>query len=89
MAGALTLADFRTELVRLTCRRCDCRGRYRRTTLIALYGNKAALPNLLTQFALDCPKRGKIGSVSCGADFSDLIERPPNRPPTATLRRRH
>jgi hypothetical protein len=51
MAGALTLADFRAKLIRLACRRCDCRGQYRWTTLIALFGEKAALPDVLAQLA--------------------------------------
>jgi hypothetical protein len=75
MGGALTLAEFRPELIRLACRRCDRRGQYRRTTLIALYGEKVALPDVLAQLGLDCPKRGAIGDEACGAYFPDLIER--------------
>ena len=89
MAGALTLADFRAKLIRLACRRCDCRGQYRWTTLIALFGEKAALPDVLARLALDYPKRGETGNEPCGAYFPDLIEQPPSRPPTGTLRRRH
>ena len=44
MAGALTLADFRAELIRVVCHRCDRRGQYRRTTLIALYSEKRRSP---------------------------------------------
>ena len=76
MAGALTLADFRAELIRVACRRCERRGQYRRTTLIALYGEKAALPDLLAQLAHGCPKCGTIGNEACGAYFPDLVERP-------------
>jgi hypothetical protein len=67
MAGALTLADFRVELIRLACRRCERRGQHRRTTLIALFGETATLPDVLAQLALDCPMRDTIGNNACSA----------------------
>ena len=89
MAGALTLADFRVELIRVACRRCEQRGQYRRSSLVALYGEAAPLPDVLAQLAHDCPRRGAIGNTACGAYFPDLIERPPDRSPTGRPRRRH
>jgi hypothetical protein len=77
--GALTLTDVRAELIRLDCRRCDCRGQYRRATLVGPYGKKAALPDVLAQLALDCPSRSEIGNEPCGAYFPDLSERSPTR----------
>ena len=89
MAGALTLADYPSNLVRVACRRCDRRGRHWRTTLIALYGEEAPLPKVLAFLTHDCPKRHGIGNEACGAYYSDLAERPPARPPAGTHRRRH
>ena len=80
MADALTLADFRAELTRVACRRCDWRGQYRRTALIARYGEEAPLPDVLAQLAHDCPMRSTIGNEACGAYFPDPIERPPAAP---------
>lgn len=74
MAGAFTLADFRAELIRVACRRRARRRQYRRSSLIALYGEKAPLPDVLGMLAHDCPKRGAIGNDSCGAYFPDLAE---------------
>lgn len=88
MADALTLADFRAELIGLACHRRDRRGQYRRTTLIALYGDKTPLPDVLAQVAHDCPKRGTIDNDACGAYFPDLVERQPRRPPRNTPARR-
>lgn len=51
MTGARILADYPDAMVRIACRRCDRRGQYRRTTLIALYGEEAALPDVLAQLA--------------------------------------
>ena len=89
MAGAITLAEFRAELIGLACRRCERRGQYRRSSLIARYGEKAALPDVLARLSDDCPMRSTIGSNACGAYFPDLIERPPSRLSAGTLRRRH
>ena len=89
MGGALTLADYPAKLVRVACRRCDRRGRYWRTTLIALYGAEAPLPNVLAFLAHDCPKRRGIGNGTCGAYYPDLVEHSPGRTPAGLLRRRH
>ena len=55
MTGALTLADYPGATVRIACRGCDRRGRYRRSSLIALYGEGALLPDVLRQLAHGCP----------------------------------
>jgi hypothetical protein len=86
MADALTLADYPGKLVRIACRRCDRRGRYWRTTLIAIYGAEAPLPSVLAFLAHDCPKRRGIGNDACGAYYPDLAERPSGRPPTTSTR---
>ncbi len=83
MTGPLTLAEYPEEIVSVSCRKCDRRGRYRRSSLMALYGKKAALPDVLAQLARDCPKRGGIGNDSCGAYFPDLVKGLRGRPPGA------
>lgn len=75
MAGALTLAEYPDATVRVACRRCDWRGRYRQSSLAALCGEKAALPDVLRQLAHDCPRRGAVGNEAYGAYFPDLVER--------------
>lgn len=89
MAGALKLANYPHDMVRVACRKCDRRGQYRRSSLIALYGPTVPLPDVLGQLAHDCPKRGGMGNDSCGAYFPDLVERPPTRSPRETPARRY
>ena len=88
MTGALTLADYREEIVSVSCRKCVRRGQYRRSSMIALYGEKAGLPDVLLQLAQDCPKCGGIGNDSCGAYFPDLVERAHTPPPRRSPARR-
>ena len=76
MTGAVPLADYPEKLVRIACRKCDRRGRYWRSSLIALYGETAPLPDVLCHLVRNCPKRGGIGNEACGAYFPDLVERP-------------
>lgn len=84
MAGTLTLADYPTDLVHIACQRCDRRGQYRRAALIARYGEKALLPDLLARLTRDCPMRSMTRNKACGAYFLDLIERQLTRPPART-----
>jgi hypothetical protein len=76
MTGARILADYPDAMVRIVCRKCDRRGQYRRSSLVALCGEKAGLPEALRHLAHDCPKRGGIRNDSCGAYFPNLAERP-------------
>lgn len=66
MTGARTLTDYPVAIVRIACRKCERRSQYRRSSPIALYGKKAALPDVFAQLAHDCPKRGAIGNATCG-----------------------
>lgn len=52
MAGALTLADYPDAAVRVACRKCDRRGRYRLATLRALYGEAFGLSEGLGHIGL-------------------------------------
>lgn len=51
MTGALKLADYPHDMVRIACRKCDRRGEYRRSSLIARYRDKAPPPDVLGQLA--------------------------------------
>jgi len=82
MADGLTLADHPFDPVHVACWRCHRRGRHWRTTLVALYGADAPLPNVLAFLAHDCPMRDAIGNEACGACFLDLVMR-------AQMRRRY
>jgi hypothetical protein len=73
-APRLTLADYLDAVVRLACRKCDRRWQYQRAVLIALYGESAALPDVLAQLTRDCPNRGAISNEVCGAYFPNLVE---------------
>lgn len=77
MTGARALADYPDPMARIACRRCDRRGQHRRSSLVALYGEKVPLPDVLGPLAHDCPKRERIVNEACGAYFPDLVERPP------------
>jgi hypothetical protein len=55
----LTLADIaaRTDRLVVACSRCDRRGRYSLTELIAKYGRDKSGIELLREFSADCPHR--------------------------------
>lgn len=68
--GALLLADYPGELVRLACDRCGRTGRYRRTALAARFGPDMALPDMLAALAA-CDRRGRMHD-GCRARYPDL-----------------
>jgi hypothetical protein len=72
MTGAHTLANYPRGVVRVACRKCDRRGQYLRSSLMALYGAAEPLPDVLRRLAHDCPKRDAIENDTCGAYFPDL-----------------
>ena len=70
--GALTLADYPADLIRLACRRCQRRGQYRKDRLIAEHGAGKPLPDLRADLA-QCTGGITSGQWSaCGAYFVDL-----------------
>ena len=73
-APRLTLADYLDAEVRIACRKCDRRWQYRRAALIVLYGESAALPDVLAQLTRDCPNRGAVSNKASGAYFPNLAE---------------
>jgi hypothetical protein len=71
-----TLGDRPVPIVRIACRFCEHRGRYRLETLLAAYGPAYDLTDLLAHLARDChaavERTGKLGCK--GPYFPDLEE---------------
>lgn len=71
--GALTVASYPLDSVRLSCRKCGREGRYRRSTLVERFGPEARMPDVLRVLA-DCPRYGNTGDP-CQAIYPDLSTR--------------
>jgi hypothetical protein len=70
--GSICLADFPHEMVRLTCRKCERKGQYRKPNLLQRYDPATAMPDLLRQLATGCPLLRDFGNDRCGAYYVDL-----------------
>jgi hypothetical protein len=74
--GALVLADYPRDVIRIECELCARAGRYRLEGLIERYGPDMGLPELLDVLA-KCERKGDL-SRRCGARYPDLLaSRPP------------
>jgi hypothetical protein len=72
-ASAILLSEYRSEIVALACNKCERRGRYRKSSLVAIHGPKIALSDLRSRFAADCPKmRSPCVNDDCGVHYPDL-----------------
>jgi hypothetical protein len=71
--GALTLADYPGDMVRVSCVLCDREGLYNRARLASLLGETASLPDVLNDLAR-CP-RSSNASDPCRARYPDLGKR--------------
>jgi hypothetical protein len=74
-SGAVTLGDLARHLAMLDvgCRKCERRGRYKVSNLIAKYGPELALPDLRNILAADCPRMKKISIYEqCGINYPHL-----------------
>lgn len=69
--GALTIGNFKLDVVWIGCRKCDRADQYRRSTLIERFGADHKLPDLRNDLAAGCPRLGKM-TDGCGAYFMDL-----------------
>jgi hypothetical protein len=67
-----TITDYRGDVVRLACSKCDRRGQYRKAALIKRYGGSTKLPDLLAEIAR-CAKAGSM-SDGCGVYFVELAK---------------
>ncbi len=70
--GALTLAQYPADMVRLACTRCQRRGQYRKASLIERHGGDTSLPDLRLAIAR-CPAANALGTA-CGVYFLDLAQ---------------
>lgn len=61
-----------TATVRLACRKCERKGRYRKADLIVKYGASQNLTDML-QLIAQCEKDGKYADW-CGAYYVDLAQ---------------
>ena len=68
------LGDYPVATVRVACRYCNRRGRYRLETLIAAYGASYNLTELLAHLSSDCrASLDRTGKLGCrGPYFPDL-----------------
>ena len=72
-SGALTLTEYPSTTVNLSCDKCGRVGQYRKSTLIDKYGGVVRLPNLLKLIAADCGRVGAPGNDPCGARYVGLV----------------
>src|SRR5271154_2427308 len=80
------LAHYPFVVVRIACRVCSRRGRYRLARLAAKFGPEISLRDLTDRFSYDClwraEARSKKGKSACGVYLPDLQQpRPPDAPP--------
>ena len=55
--GALTLAMYPFDDVRICCEPCGREGRYRRTRLIERFGGDMSMPEVLSRITEGCPRK--------------------------------
>jgi hypothetical protein len=69
--GSFTLAEVatKTDVLAISCSRCERAGRYPLADLIERYGRIFTVPDLLGELSKDCPKRG---SDLCGMHCPEL-----------------
>ena len=70
--GSLTITNHPTDPIAIDCQKCGRNGRYRKATLIEIYGRDTVLPDLLAMLASDCEFRNKLGNQGCGALYPAL-----------------
>jgi hypothetical protein len=70
MTGSLSLRDYPTKTVRLSCAKCGRAGRYRKQKLIERYGADIRLPDLREEIS-QCERRGQMHDA-CMVHYVDL-----------------
>jgi hypothetical protein len=70
--GALTLATYPFDEVRIRCEPCGREGRYRRTRLIERLGADTSMPDVLGRITADCPRKRAFAPVGCRAIYPHL-----------------
>lgn len=73
--GALTLATYPFDDVRIRCEPCGREGCYRRTRLIERFGANRSMPEVLGRITADCPRKRAFSPASCQAIYPDLARK--------------
>lgn len=73
--GALTLATYPFDDVRIRCEPCGREGRYRRTRLIERFGGDMSMPEVLSRITEGCPRKRPFAAERCRAIYPDLAQR--------------
>ena len=75
--GRETLTRYPYPIVRVACRYCKRRGRYRLERLIEIYGSTTTFEHLLTRLSADCARSSnRTNRAGCrGAYLPDLERR--------------
>jgi hypothetical protein len=73
-SGALTVASYPFDPIKIACRKCSRSGRYKRGTLVEMFGADQVMPEVLSRLAA-CDKRGNA-SDPCQVIYPDLARRP-------------
>jgi hypothetical protein len=85
----MRLRDYPYVVVRVACRHCPRRGRYRVAVLAERYGADSAIEDVLKAVSSSCRARTGERGMTCGAYFPDLPpEKPPDLPPALLPRER-
>ncbi|MBC8638301.1 hypothetical protein IAG25_15885 [Caballeronia sp. EK] len=73
--GSVTLGKVaaRVTHIEVVCTRCERRGRYRLSRLVATHGDDFSMTDLGAVLA-DCPKRNESVGKRCDVYFPDLIK---------------
>ena len=73
----MRLTDYPYDVVNVSCKKCDRRGRYKKQTLIERYGDDIAVPDLSSRLSADCPRtvNHQFGTDPCGIFYPDLLTR--------------
>ncbi len=66
--------DYPFKSVRVSCAKCDRRGRYSHAAFVELVGPETMLPDALARISADCPQRQTtLAYDQCMALYADLI----------------
>ena len=73
----MLLTDYPYDVVNVSCKKCDRRGRYKKQTLIERYGDDIVVPELRWRLSADCHRatNRQLGTDPCGIVYADLLTR--------------
>jgi len=79
--GAVELGGYPGETVTLRCDRCSHERTWPKAELVARYGARANLPQVLGWLTARCPHRADLGVQACMAVYAELARCVPSLPP--------